>query len=331
MKRMKKLKKLGAMILCLVIFFNMTGLKAYAASVNKVFISIPSQKFSNTYHAYESSKEANNNEIVLYVKEDEFPVYATLYGANGTEKKFTFDTYGTKQIEDEDPGAGTAIAGCLTFIFLGPLWIPSPHVYATIKIVQPKAKAKASKVEDNTKEEEGKKESSKNHEVDLEPLINEIEKLSNYKGGAAYERHIKDYISGKWDGSIKNYNMPDVAYCESLLDRTYWWSGYNQLNGKLYNDVKVNIDYIGTLDVVATYSSYTFAVNYDTNTIEQWMLLDNLNSWNLQLDSGEKILLVSTIEEVDENKLQGYVITNDVDGNSHKYDLYSDNKVDKIF
>ena len=310
---MEKLKRIRATLLSVSILIVLMTPVASAKSINEVVIYIPARNITTSYEAYEDLVTAKSNPIELNLNKDEFPVYVTLYGDNGREKEYRFDSYGTKLLEADDPGMGTVALAALTFPILGPLWIPEPMVYSTIIINPPQQERPRLTIP----EEPYKR---------LEPLFDKIESMSDSLM-VDYERHIKDYVDGKWDGTVK-YNNTGLRYA-CIRDRTYLWRGYNPFTGKNYKDIDVNIDYVGPLDVV-TNRYFTFAVNYDTGKIEQWQFLEKKDSWRIQLAEGEKIEIVSAPYEMSQNEFQGTVFTKDLDGNLHMYWLLSNQKVEKL-
>lgn len=314
---MKKMKKMLALVLSAVILIGMMMPIAYAKSINETVVSIPSRNICTTYNAYDDLWMAKSNKIILYVKQDEFPIYATLYGSNGAKEEYKFSSYGTKQLEVNNGGGGTILLYLLTFLIGGPLWIPEPKVYAIIEIAPPQQEKP--KVESTEKSEDP--------DAKLETLIEKIKRMSNYSTGYTHERHIKDYASGKWDGTVE-YSYDGMTY-GSIDYRTYRWRGVEPFTGKYYNDIDVNIDYVGSLDVV-TNRDFTFAVNYYTGEIEQWILLEKKDSWKLQLAEGEKIERVYASYTIPEDELQGMVFTNDLDGNMHYYWLFPNKKVENV-
>ncbi len=297
---------------------------AYAKTTNEVVVSIPSRNTNTSYTAYDYLDMAEDNKIVLHVKQDEFPIYATLYSSNGSKEEYEFNSYGTKQLEVSNIGAGSISVFFLFLPFGSPLWFQEPMVYATIEIAPPRQEKPKAESTEKSEDSDAKLEDS---DAKLDPLIDKIKRMSNYSTGYTHEMHIKDYASGKWDGTVE-YSADEMCYGK-ISDRQYQWRGYKLFTGEPYNDIDVNIDYVGSLDVV-TNSDFTFAVNYVTGEIEQWILLEKKDSWELPLGEGEKIERAYASYEESVDNLQGMVFTNDLDGNTHLYWLFPNKKVEKI-
>ncbi len=319
---MKKQKRKSIIVMTLIILImqiNMMNVNVYAGEVNQVIISIPDENTTTSYEAYEGIAAAHNNKIILYVKEENFPVYATIKSRNGEEQAYTFNSYGTKELEVSNVGAGTVIIGLYTFPF-GPL-LMDPKVNATIEIKPPKKSSTQGNASQSTPE---------NQPVDLDTRLQPLLDKMNFQTGKYwYSKEIKDFVSGKWDGSEKRDDDLGVWSSRCVLNRTYYWMGVNEFTGEIYKDIKINLDYLGSLDVVEG-KKFTLAVDYSTGVIERWRFLEKEDSWQI-VDKGEKInRIVINFSNEEDCLALAIVNTIDEENTEHMYFLKPNGEIQKI-
>lgn len=324
---MKKQKRKSIILMTLIILImqiNMMTVVVRAGSNNQVEISIPAWNRSTTYDAYDTLTKAHNNKITIYIKEKDFPVYATIKGSNGGEQAYIFNSYGTKELEVGNAGWGTAMVGLFTFPF-GPVFMGDPTAYATIEIKFPKEENILDSAQENTSQS-----TPENQPVDLYTRLQPLfDKINFQTGKYQYSKEIKDFVSGNWDGSEKSDDDLGVWSSRCVLNRTYYWMGVNEFTGEIYKDIKINLDYLGSLDVVEG-KKFTLAVDYSTGVIERWRFLEKEDSWQI-VDKGEKINRIVINFSNEEDCLASSIVnTIDEENTEHMYFLKPNGEIQKI-
>lgn len=334
MEHTKKMRarKIIIMILVVIMQVNLIPSVVYAGGKNLVEVSISAQKLSETYEAYSTFEDAEKNAIKLYVKEDEFPVYVTLYPSKSSGKKYEFDSYGTKQLITQNCGE---LRGFLGFIYapIGGTLLWEAYAYATIEILPLQEEEIEIKAENETTPTEIELESEPKLtaiektelEARLQPLLDKIE--FPYTIPHFYEE-IKDFVLGNWDGSEKSDDDLGIWSSRCVVNRTYSWMGVNEFTGEIYKDIKINLDYLGSLDVVEG-EKFTLAVDYSTGVIERWKFLEKEDSWNV--DKGETINRIVINFSAEEDCLALAIVnTIDEENTEHMYFLKPNGEIQKI-
>lgn len=315
------MKKFNKRLMALVVIIMLVNLMAptanvvHAGSRNQVTVSIPARDFCSTYDAYprEWISDIDKNKIKLYVNSEEFPVYATLSSKHGKSKKYTFDTYGEKKLEVDN---GSPI-------------FPE-YAYITIIIAKPTQESNASS---NSIFESESKESK--FDSSLTPLRDKMDfGTSNYLYADSLKdkciKDIADYKSGVWDGTIKSKiddNVYGTIASRDIIWRTYRWRGSNYLNGESYNDIDMNIDYIGNLPIEVN-EVFTLAIDYSSGIIEKWEFLEKTDSWKVPIEN-ESIERVFLLLNPGKDECQADVFTVDEKNNKHLYLLMPNGQIIK--
>lgn len=319
-------KKMLATMLLIAILCNMMVPTAYAVSGHTVEIDIPSQRYCDSFNAYTNQTEAQKNYITVRVKESEFPVRATIKTKNGVTKEYEFDTYGTKDLKQEDHHSemhAFAIICTLGFAAI----IPKDTVYARIWITTPEETTQQEK-ETEVKDPSEVNPESKQEEIDLDKKLQPLfDKMNFQLGKSSFEAEVKDFLLGKWDGTLKSDTVAYISSNRSVFQRTYRWNGFDQLNGKRYPDIEVNLDYVGPLEVKGG-EKYSLALDYVSNRVEQWQSLDKKDSWSLAFENERLDSVV--LYNIDGEGPIGGAFTLDEENQKHLYLLMPNQEVLKI-
>ena len=320
---MKKFKKNLVIVFAIIMLINIMApcSVVHAASTNQITISIPERDFSSTYKAYDGSKTADNNAITLYVNQEDFPVYATISSEHGSEQCYTFSSYGTKKLEVTNNSGGFLAFQLFTFPFTG--LMEPPHTYATIIITAPK---EATDKPSDAKAESDSATPESNSDSQLQPLIDKMIFTSGWFNADLqewYRRDVEDFMSGTWDGTMKS-NVDDffgILSSRDIVFREYRWTGFS--NTKVYQNVNINIDYIGNLPIE---TGNLFTLAFSNSAIEKWEFLEMTDSWKIPVEN-ESIESVLPALNPTEDGFQGNVFTIDEEGNQHLYILYPDGEM----
>jgi len=153
-----------------------------------------------------------------------------------------------------------------------------------------------------------------------------------------YTREVKAFISGEWDGSMRDSNDESGYHATRYVtNRTYRWIGSDLYTGKAHV-LSANVDYNGYKEVIPGSTrgqDYSLAVSYVNGEIEKWSLFEKQDAWRLaKVASGnETIDMVIPLANKDSNKddCQVVVSTTDVNGQQHIYDLMPNGIVEPLF
>lgn len=338
---MKNFKKNLIVALVIIILINLIAPATVvrAASTNHVTISIPALDFESTYEdVYSNADTANEHPITLCVSPEEFPVTATIYGYAGESKEYTFDTYGTKLLEVHNCSGNYNIFR-LAFYWVGGALCPEKYAYATIIIERPEPIEESAEQSTETETDNSTTEAEPNNVdsdlcLQLESVFNKMI-FTNDSGNSLFQTHysrdIEDYLNETWNGiDVPNVcDLYGVISIRSLRNRSYHWKGFNTLTGEDYNEVIVNIDYIGPCRTIES-DLFTLSIDDSTGIIEQWELLELTDLWKIPIEN-ESIEMVIPMSYASESDFQATVSTIDKAGVTHMYSLYPNGCIKKLY
>lgn len=309
---MKKLRILAMFVFTLVLF-NISTPMAFAAN-EKAYLEEPyahvwtesgkepTLNFDCT--AYKSQATAKKYPTIIY--SDYFPFKLTVYSVD----RFSYATF-------EINGYGTHFGHCC----------PKPdltaYIYIDVKPVSEKPNANTSK---STKSNASLKTSSSSkasssassastatssssaskttttEKVDFTPVLEQLGKSVDKNTVLS---DLDDFVTGKWDGSLRSTEKSDKIRTIYTLSREYAFNGYS-----------ASIDYSGNLPQYPC-NEYTLVQN--GNTIEEWKYFKKIGSWSIPT--------TDTITKIDawyfdDNKSYGTVLVTDATGKPHIYHLY---------
>lgn len=285
-----------------------------------VEIATKNYEYSRSYQTYDTKDKASANPIVFYADESEFPIKVAISAIEGTVEKYVFDSYGIKNVSDYC---------CVLFDQLY-------CAYAAIDIepyppATPDCAKKTSNPDKITEANRTDKTGETDEVIDkkLDQLLEKLD-LGFYDDKVTpYGKELRAFLVGEWDGNqIKADPEDNYAYhiaSREVYSRTYKWKGTNLITGKTQTK-KVNVDYIGDLEVIpgpAMSQKFSFAVDRANKTLEQWSLLEKVDSWTLPEEAGniEQVYLIGK-NNGDPDECQAFVCTFDANRQFRAYMLY---------
>lgn len=270
-----------------------------------------------TYHAYPTEEEADANPITIKVNnKHDLPIDVVICPREGVSKKYHFDSYGTQKVYD----VSIALFGDVRY------------AYATVNI-EPHTDVS----ENSSSKEDEITVQEKDVDDKLNQLLDELD-LGFYDDKTTpYGEELKAFLVGEWDGEMREDTVDDqyAGYITSreVRNRKYIWNGTNICTGEDATK-EVNLDYLGSLEVIpgpTKDQQFSFAVDRDNKTFEQWCLLDRIDSWKLPRKAGT----VTDIYIIGQNsgephECQALVFTLGKNDASHIYSLLPSGIVKKL-
>ncbi len=337
---MKKKRTISLLLAIIMLFSVMiTPAAAVTGQRGTFYATIPATGWSGKIHpAYSSRDYANNDMTTIYVSEDHLPVKVTLTGENHYQT-FELDQYDIYylSVEDEDSFGRFAADSLLFISMIGwPfLFRDSPHAYATVKIAPPEKKQDKPVINHETGEPANRPATPDSLEDRYKTVLKALDLPFSYSEYTPYGRELKEFFTGgEWDGSSRNDARSNDNYAgyvanRSIYRRTYSWHASNLYNGETC-ECSVNVDYLGNLETVPGVTSdqdFTLAVDRKNGVIEEWSLLEQRDSWNLDLQGATISKILPLAGDGDDCRAMLYI---DDAAGQHIWSLYKGGEVAKL-
>lgn len=262
---------------------------ASAEYPKQVIVSIPAQTFQSSYSIYAYQNVAENNPIVVYVSEDEFPVYATIT-ANDTKEYYQLDGYGTHIISVSSISSSDIVFG---FFTCGLTWLFACQDYYAVIDIQRSETTTDPIFSADTPEYENTSEPSDKSDTSLEPLdevedskvnsqeLDDILQAVFTEADYPYledisscKQYLEDYFSGNWDGMVL---IGPEGHCHSINPYSHQY-----ILSANDSSVTFNIDYFGPLEVYNfSVDNCSFVIDMSSWTVEKWQFFQMQDSWQI--------------------------------------------------